>query len=67
MTTNVKTYLKETALEEGAGFICLNSETRWYRTLRFHNMLGISWLAEKLLASHEGLGSMELVSSDHCT
>jgi hypothetical protein len=30
--------------------------------LRFHKMRGISWLAEKLLASQEGLCSMEFVS-----
>jgi hypothetical protein len=31
--------------------------------LRFHKMLGISWLAEDLLTSQEGLYSIELVSS----
>jgi hypothetical protein len=30
--------------------------------LRVHKMQGISWLVEKLLASQEGLCSMELVS-----
>jgi hypothetical protein len=30
--------------------------------LRFHKMLGISWLAEQLAVSQEGLRSMELVN-----
>jgi hypothetical protein len=36
----------------------------WMRqwTSEFHKMRGISWLAEKLLASQEGICSMELVS-----
>jgi hypothetical protein len=35
--------------------------TRWW-TFRFHERLGISLLAEQLLASQEGLCSMELVN-----
>jgi hypothetical protein len=31
-------------------------------TFRFRKMRGIFWVAEDLLASHEGLCSMELVS-----
>jgi hypothetical protein len=31
------------------------------RTFGLHKMLGISWEAELLVASQEGLGSMELV------
>jgi len=34
---------------------------RWW-TSGFHKMWGISWLAEELLASQEGLCSMELVT-----
>jgi hypothetical protein len=34
---------------------------RWW-TYGFHKMRGMSWLAEKLVASQEELCSMELVS-----
>jgi hypothetical protein len=34
---------------------------RWW-TLGFHKMRGISWVAEDLLASQEGLCSIELVN-----
>jgi len=53
---------------EGTGFIWLSLRTiddlllMWYWTVGFHKMWGISWLAEKLLASLEGLCSMELVT-----
>jgi hypothetical protein len=36
--------------------------TQWW-TIRFHKKRGLSWLAEWLLASQEGLWSMELVVS----
>jgi hypothetical protein len=41
----------------GGGLLCI----RWW-TFRFHKMRGISWVAEDILASQEGLCSMELVS-----
>jgi hypothetical protein len=53
------------------GFIWLMTETSgtllwtWDWTSRFHKMLGISWLGEKLLASQEGFCSLELVSLKH--
>jgi hypothetical protein len=48
------------------GFIWLRNRGQcrlWTRqwTFGFHKMRGISWLAERLLASREGLRSMELV------
>jgi hypothetical protein len=30
--------------------------------LRFHKMLGYSWVVERLAASYEGVESMELIS-----
>jgi len=33
----------------------------WYGTTGFHMLQEVSWLAEELLASEEGLSSMELV------
>jgi hypothetical protein len=54
------------------GFIWLNIRTggrllwRLLWTFRFHKRQGISWLAEQLLASEEGLCSMNLVNfSNH--
>jgi hypothetical protein len=41
----------------GGGLLCI----RWW-TFGFHQMRGISWVAEDILASQEGLCSMELVS-----
>jgi hypothetical protein len=42
----------------GGGLLCI----RWW-TFGFHKMRGISWVAEDILASQEGLCSMELVYS----
>jgi hypothetical protein len=39
----------------------LSRVIKW-RAFRFHKILGNSFVAERLLASQEGLGSMELVS-----
>jgi hypothetical protein len=43
------------------GLICFR-RMRWW-TSRFHKLLGISWLSENLVASQEGLSSVELVNS----
>jgi hypothetical protein len=50
------------------GFIWLrmgkSGELSWthQQTFEFHKIWGISWLAEQLLASQDGLFSMKLVS-----
>jgi hypothetical protein len=41
----------------GGGLLCIRL---W--TFGFHKMRGISWVAQDVLASQEGLCSMELVS-----
>jgi hypothetical protein len=41
----------------GGGLLCMRQ-----RTFGFHRMQGISWVAQELLASQEGLCPMELVS-----
>jgi hypothetical protein len=46
-------------LRTGTGGGCLRLQS-W--TFRFHKMQGVSWLVEDLLASQEGLCSVELVS-----
>jgi hypothetical protein len=51
------------------GFIWLMIETHWrvlvnmvIWTFKFHKVLRISWLDEQLLATQEGLASVELIS-----
>ena len=59
---NIKMNIKELGLMTCTGFMLLTicnaplSTRQW--AFGLHQMLGISWLAEGLLASHEGLCSM---------
>jgi hypothetical protein len=60
---NVKMDLREIEWGVWTGLIWLRTETSawplltWQWTLRFHKMLLNSWVAEGLVASHEGLSS----------
>jgi hypothetical protein len=68
---NIKMDLWEVGWGAQTGLIWLRTGTgcelfciRWW-TLGFHKMRGISWVAYDILASQEGLCSMELVSSGY--
>jgi hypothetical protein len=62
---NIKMHLREVGWEAWTGLIWLRigtgGELLWTRlwTFGFHKMRGISWVAQEVLASHEGLCSME--------